>query len=44
VTWQEIVIMRLAEGKIVEAVFQANIHEVLEQLGGKIVPPEPTQS
>jgi predicted ester cyclase len=44
VTWHEIYIMRLVDGKIAEAVRLNNLVEVIEQLGGKIVPPEPANS
>lgn len=40
VTWKEIYIMRLVDGKIAEAVRENNYVEMIEQVGGKIVPPE----
>jgi predicted ester cyclase len=44
VTWREIYIMRLVDGKIVESVAETNRADVVQQLGGKVVPPEPTSS
>jgi predicted ester cyclase len=44
ITWHEIYIMRLVDGKIAEAARENNFIEVIEQLGGKIVPPEQASS
>jgi predicted ester cyclase len=40
-TWSEIYIMQLADGKIVGGLREANIHDVIGQLGGQIVAPSP---
>jgi len=39
VTWSEIYIMQLADGKIIGGLREANIHEVIDQLGGQVMPP-----
>jgi predicted ester cyclase len=40
-TWSEIYIMQLADGKIVGGLREANIQDVIRQLGGQVVAPEP---
>ena len=35
--------MQLADGKIIGGLREANIHEVIRQVGGQIVAPEPAE-
>jgi predicted ester cyclase len=44
VTWSEIYVMQLADGKIVGGLREANIHDVYRQLGGQVVAPGPAQA